>query len=349
MLLRIEGFDHQNSAVDLVQDSGPFVWRSAGGCTLVGGLVGPGNALDIGLGLTGVATAPLTKAFFGHNLWIPPGATRFGLWLWNGATQHGPLTNQQQISLFFQPGNGTIQAYRGNWAQGGLFTPLGSTPTNSFPNGAAFFFELGAKIDPSSGSLTLKINGNAVLTVTGISTSTDGTQVFDSIAWAAQSGVIIDDFYLCDDAVGPGPTPYDTFVGPSQVITEFVAANSAVAYAPLSGTNSAMVQETAMDGDATYNFDQTVGHEDLFTITPLPVTANPIAVQVTGAYRQDQAGTRAVANHLKSAGSDESGVSRTLGGDYVYQHDVWPADPNGNIAWTRTSVDAALIGYQTTN
>jgi hypothetical protein len=92
---------------------------------------------------------------------------------------------------------------------------IGSS-TNPVPGSGWFFLEIGAKIDPTVGFVTIKINGVVVLTVTGANTRENATLSYiDSLILQGT----VDDMYLLDSTTGPGAHPMNTFIGEKRVAT----------------------------------------------------------------------------------------------------------------------------------
>jgi hypothetical protein len=339
-LLYIDGFDHQNNTTDLIANFGPFEWRAQSAVAFVAGRYG-GRAINLGSygTLTGVLTASLAEAFIGYALYLPA-TIPHQLVVWDSALQSA---STPQVTINFDNNNGVISVYRGT------STLLGATGNNAFTSAAWFYFEADIKISATVGVVNIMINGVSVLNLTGLNTQAGTNSTFDTVQPYAAVGnnnaSAIDDFYICDTTT----SSFNTFVGPTRVFTAFpVAASGSPQYTPAASTNVSQVQETAMDSDTTYNYDATVGHKDLFTITTMPTGLVPIALQVTGAYRQDSAGTRAMASQILSNATELAGTSNVLNGIYTYQHDVYIVDPNGGIALTAANVNAMKIGYATT-
>ncbi len=379
----IDGFDHVNSFADL-QTKG---WGATAGSLALTSAIdgGSGRALVVGSGTFRVVPNSPTQGFlwkrvtFGHWLKLTSFNTQAGIWIWNGSQslaisrgQGPPLTKQCQISVRFLA-SGAIEVFLGNFAQGvdGSDTEaaghnvIGISPPGVFQPGIPFFFELSAKIDTISGDVTIRVNNNTVFTASGIQTAQvdllaghDGNDYafMSVITWGGiSSGMVIDSFYIGDDAVGSGPSGYTSFLGAGLVNTCYVNSNSSpISWSPsdgIPGDNNKMVQEAQMDSGATYNQTSASGQEDLFTITQLPVGAVPLIVQVTGAYSASFP-SLTVKQHLKSGLNDVSGHSfvPTGGASFSYVTDIWAydvADVTASTAWTRSSVDAANIGYAT--
>lgn len=358
-LLRIEGFDHQNTITDTLADTGAFAFRNGFAFTIETAVVGAGKCvvLDLlGPYIGGVLTTPLTTGFWGMSTYIPSSAITdlFQVVVWNSATQN-PYggSPDAQVAVQFNPVNGVISVYRGTLASGTL---LASSANNSFTVNAAAYIEISVTISTTIGGVAVYIDGINKLSIAGVNTAKDGGTVFDSVAWGAQpsggsrgTGCKLDHFYICDTSAGPGANPFNTLQGPSFVYTQFPSgAGSSTQFTPLASTNYSQVQETAMDSDTTYNYSGTMTNEDLFTIDALAAGVIPTAVQISGAYRQDNAGVRAIANHIKSSSTDTTGTARTCDLTYTYQHDLYVLDPNGSVAWTNSSVSALEIGYEVT-
>jgi hypothetical protein len=104
------------------------------------------------------------------------------------------------------------------------------------------------------------------------------------------------------------------------------------------------LQET---GDAFYISSNTVNAEDLYTLTPLPVTPTTILGVVPIVYwRKSDAGARSGSLRMVANGSadtDEGTVN--LSSTYNYTWKFLPLDPTG-AAWTQTNINGATIGVK---
>ena len=111
--------------------------------------------------------------------------------------------------------------------------------------------------------------------------------------------------------------------------------------------NYAAVSEDGFDGDVAFNSSATVGATDLFgTSAGLPSGAMVYGVRLVGAYRKDDAGTRQVANLIKSGTTQTAGATQNLGTSYQYLSDVFAINPATGASWAVTDVNALEIGYQ---
>ena len=245
-------------------------------------------------------------------------------------------------------------------SDGSISTPYGRSVNNRFPVGTWFFVEVGCKVAASGGWLEVRINGvtqyrfdgdvRPYLTTDffGTSNTVRGTFVNSVYFWV--DGVVrnfrIDDVYVCDDTVGPGAFPCNTFLGDRRVLTLKCSAPGDLAqWTPHGATN--WENAAVADGDVSYNATSTVGQEDLFQIGDLPASVSQVlAVQITGAYRKDEAASHTLTQRVKSAGVDAGGASYPLQSSYTIYSDLFMLDPATGVAWTPAAVNAMQIGYK---
>jgi hypothetical protein len=231
-------------------------------------------------------------------------------------------------------------------------TDFAATSNNVFPVNSTFFLEVSCTIGTSSGALVISVNGVTVLNLTGQNTKYTANAYFDQWGWIG-GPCQIDNFYFLDTAVqSSGTNPFNIFQGSfglPRVFTSFPVGNSgSEQFAPHPGTNTNAqnVEETAMDGDTTYNSASTPADQDLFTITPLPTGLTPLYCQVKAAARQTSAGSLSLATVLKSSTTTHVGDTLISYQTYTYQGDGTPVDPATGNAWINADVSAALIGYK---
>jgi len=100
------------------------------------------------------------------------------------------------------------------------------------------------------------------------------------------------------------------------------------------------------DGDDSYNFSSTPGATDRFTFDALPSTITYVlAVQVVGAYRKDDAGTRIIQQVIGSASSEVLGAAFAIPQSYVYCYDMFTLDPSTGSSWQVSAVNGLHAGY----
>ena len=110
------------------------------------------------------------------------------------------------------------------------------------------------------------------------------------------------------------------------------------------GSNTTLVNETTQDGTTSYVYDSTVGHADLYSISPLPGPATIVAVTTRGFMAKSDAGARSGQVQVKSGGTTVQSTALSLSNNFLWS---WRSDltnPNGGAAWTNTTVNALQIG-----
>jgi hypothetical protein len=353
-----DGFDHYNAEADLLNRSGFLQWTQVGvqlTYSFITGRQGFGKALNIVNGNLGVEAtravwgARNAEAFIGQGLSISAAdlaMTSLEVALFDG------VAAGYQCGFQFNGNNFSIVAYRGSPTSNAV---LGISANNVWTPDIWNFIEFHVKIDGSAGVMEVKVNGVTVLSLTGVNTQSTANAWFDGTDYAPhpaagiQEGTFaIDDLYYCDTTAGPGLSPYNTFMGNCGTKTLFPIGNNSVQFSPQPNTNANWqnVAETAMDSDTTYNFDATVGHEDLLNFAALPSdTQSVLAVQVTGAYRKDDVGARSVRQPLKSGTTKVYGSTFSLPDNYAYFTDLYILDPNTSTNWTVAAVNAVSAGY----
>lgn len=325
----VDGFDHYNGLADLAARSGFCQYNGLNGSLVTGR---NGNGKEFNGSFNASFAARNAKAGVGISTFI---STVDVVWSLTDS-----IANAAQVSIVFRNRNFTIEAWRGAAGSG---TQLSRSANNAFGANTQHFIEVWVQVDSSAGTIEVHVDGVQVLLLTGQNTQASGNTWWDALSVSAAS---YDDLYYCDTTTGAGTNPCNTFLGDPRVYTQFPTANSTVQFTPSANTNWQQVSEQAMDSDASYNSSSTVGQEDLFTIAPTPTTITGIlALQVTGAYRKDDAGLRKMKSALKSSTTEVYGTQNSLPDtNYAYFSDVFPTDPATTASWTRAGVNAALIG-----
>lgn len=148
------------------------------------------------------------------------------------------------------------------------------------------YYEHDFKMHLTTGLYTLKIDGVQVYAFTGQITGGSGTQIaYISLKGSATSRLA--NLYVLDDAVGPGPNPCNTFLGPQRMFSIGPSADHAVTWTKDSGSsNFSRVNETANDGDTSHVETTTVTNEDEYDYanTGLP-GSQPVLLQLNSSAR----------------------------------------------------------------
>jgi hypothetical protein len=361
MALQIwDGYDHYNDESDFLARSGFLQYGVGGQSTIqfVTGRNGVQRAVTwnkAGLSYTGfnyVFQQRVASAFVGFALNLAQGLAPVTFEFYDSIGARNQCTfmfrfDNYSFGLF--KGNAEIAGVEVNGDGGGPGTPLYLSGNNAFTPASWFFVEIWPTIDSSAGSFEVRFNNIVVANVTGVDTQVTSNAWWDImyVSGASGEGVVIDDFYYGDTTTGAGIHPAESPIGDCHVATLFAVGNNSVQWTPLTGTNWQEVSEISMDSDTSYNYSPTVGQEDLLNFGALPSgTVVVFGVQLTGAYRKDDSGGRQIKQAVKSGSTEVYGPDHALGEElYVYFTDQWILDPNTDLNWTVSGVNAMAAGY----
>jgi hypothetical protein len=221
-----------------------------------------------------------------------------------------------------------------------------STTTGKYIAGVWQYFEVKVLLKGTAvGSVAWQIDGVVDTVTPTITTITAGTSC-DKIRFVGGStnnAWQVDDIYIGDSS---GTTD---FLGDVQIVTLFPNADDAVQYTRSSGSfNYEMVDDLPQDNDGTYNQADTSGFEDTFDFASFGIGGGDTihAVGVNVHHTKVDAGAANIYAVTKSGGTSYTSSAITAAVGYQLDYRVWIEDPNGDIAWTSTNLDAAKFGYQ---
>lgn len=251
-----------------------------------------------------------------------------------------------QLTFHINIGAQTWAVYRGTLTG----TLLASGTSLAITNiGATFIpIQIGWEISDTVGRIYLRVNGTVLSDgTTNFDTNNAGGAVWNRVSVGSGdstyvAGLVIDDvvvFNMDTDAFSTLPRDARFYVG-------VPTSDSAVQWAPNSGTNFAAAATN--DTDTLYNSSSTVGQEDLFNVSATWVP-NGSAIygppQLVRRSRIDDATPRDVKSALKSNATTAYGATTAEFSSYTIFVDEIALDPNGNIAWTLSALQAVDIGY----
>lgn len=256
--------------------------------------------------------------------------------------------NVLQVEMAFQS-DGTIAVFNGpNGFNPGVL--LGTTsPSVALVLNRYYYIEFRSKMNNGLGTAIVKINGQTVLSLSGVNTSQTGVNQADVIQILGPGGssfMYVDDLYVCDVNGGVN----NDFLGDVQIGFILPASDGDLTqWTPNSGSpHFSRVNENPPDGDTSYVASSTTTQEDLYHFQPVSLTRKILGLQTNIIARKDDEGNRALSVVTRSGGSDS--VADTGGRyvnqtyiDYLNQFDV---NPLTGLAWTPTSVNAAQWGIK---
>jgi hypothetical protein len=225
-----------------------------------------------------------------------------------------------------------------------------ATYTNAFSGFQWNHFQIKVTINNTTGSIHIRKDGatSDSFSATGLNTR-NGTannyiNQFDIVNRNALQVVptVLDDFYCFtgDDATAPAD-----FQGDVRAFQVMPNGNSTpLQFTPSTGTNWSAVAKLVPA--ATPNVaDATVGHKDLYTVTPLPYTPNSI-VCVVGKMFSHKSDTTpfTVQLDVKSVSTVVSSPTLALASTNQWCLKPMAVDPATSAAWLPAAVNAALLG-----
>jgi hypothetical protein len=291
------------------------------------------SATNRSLGRT--VTAGATKIIgFSFQCGGLPAATATIAALMEGATDH--------ITLRIGTGGALIVARN--------TTQLGISAAGVIGAGTTNYIELKGKVDNTTGTTEVHLNGAAVsgLTLTGQDTQNAGTATCNNVELRGYASQILDydDFYICDDS---GGAPCNDFLGDVRVDWSATDGNGAInQYARSSGAaNYEMVGDATPDGDSTYVYDSIPNRQELYTVANMAHTPLTIfGIQAIASARKSDAGNRTHQPLVRSGTTIYPASSVNLSTAYLMYMDVRQVDPDTGVAWTQSGVNAVQVGSE---
>jgi hypothetical protein len=308
--------------------------------------IGTANARNGGQSLA-VTRSGVSKTVDNISTWIVGGAFQW-------ATYGGGVSISNVITIRVNwgiQGDGTIVV-------SGPGGSLGqTTPTNAIVLNRYYYIEMKAVLG-TSGSVEMRINGQSVLTLSGVNIGpTANADVVNISGPPGGALCYVDDFYVCD-----GSGSYNnTFLGDVQIgILKPRAEGNKLEWVPnATGTHWSRVNEvptgggTGPDDDTSYVSStmtgiSTTGPSDLFIFDTVATNRLVLGVQSNIFARKDDEGNRALSvltsNSSSNVQSDPVGRYINLTYiDYLNQFDV---NPIGGGTWTPTVMNTMQWGVE---
>jgi len=250
-------------------------------------------------------------------------------------------TVQNKLTL---AGDLSLRAYRGDAS---LF--LGRS-SKSLKRNTWHYLEYKVYCHDSSGTVDVQLDGENILSLTGVDTLQDATGYLGTIVLRAprssSSGNVhgaIDDLYILDGAAG-----LSDFLGPVKVETLRPTGDTAtINWTTSSGSDHyALVDENPVNA-SDYVYSATANQEDKYTLTNLTYLSSINGVQLGIMAQLDGPGTKQVYVTCDSNGSIDTGTEVYLA-DTTSLHfsRILENDPNTSNAWTSSAINALIAGIK---
>ena len=243
---------------------------------------------------------------------------------------------------------GQLYLIRGSSISSGL---LESNPDYRLSCNVWHWIQCRFLIDNAAGEYDVYVDGNLVLSGTGVDTFDNGdaevSWVLLGVLNTADNWQYFDDVYVNDST---GPAPFNGFLGEVSIETFLPVANGFQNdFTPVgAGSNFQTVDDDpSPDGNATYIESSTVGHIDSFAMENLSFAADTVyCVEALSKVSKSAAGPRTYRNRIRSSGTDGFGTARTFPAGYGTYRDLYLVDPNTAVAWTAAAVNAMEVGVE---
>jgi hypothetical protein len=197
--------------------------------------------------------------------------------------------------------------------------------------------------------VTIKVNGEEVVSLTGLDNCYLGNVLWDSFGCGVNSNGYMDDIYCCD---GSGAQNND-WMGECRVVsllpstgngsnTDFTCSSST--------DHGALVDEATPNDDTDYVYSSTLNHVDTWNFPALGYTGTIKGVQMNLQAKKTESGTRAIAAVTRPASTNRvHAMNRYLGTtDYLSYAAMWELNPEDSAAWEVADVDGAEFGVKIT-
>jgi hypothetical protein len=204
--------------------------------------------------------------------------------------------------------------------------------------------------DGTGGSIEVRLNGVAILTVGSLDTRNGGTGVVTNLKLAGSTLAAVThsycDLYMLDASAGQNTT----YLGDIRV--DLRNPDGAGTKHELTGSDTDHVDNhllvddgTAPDDDTTYVESSTAGQIDLHTIADVPSGATVYGMEVLTLAKKTDAGARSIRVVTRQDATDRTGATKSLSTDYLYYSEVFDAAPDAT-AFTAAKFNALEIGYE---
>jgi hypothetical protein len=247
-------------------------------------------------------------------------------------------TSQWSLVVF---SSGALGIIRGN---------TGAVQTQTGPGvvatGQWYGIELQVTVASTLGAAQVYLGGVQIINATNMNTQQSGNSWGNQVAIGdinnnGLNGAMLDDFRVWDTT---GSTQ-NALVGRDRRLVAKVptGAGALTTWTPNgAAANWQCVDETPPDGDTSY-VSSTGTNLDSYAMPSAGFTGNaPTMVVARSLVRKDDANTRTFQNGVRSSSTNGLGSGTyTVTSTYAYFSSCIPLDPNGSIAWTAATADAA--------
>jgi hypothetical protein len=335
-LLFVDSFDHYATA-DI-----PKKWVSAGDCTIQAG-AGRNSSQSLRMpsfkANPAVLALPLTGTYIIGFAFVASALSGSNIDLLQLRDANNP---QVHISL---TSSGLFSAYGG----AGTGSLLG-TSSAGISAGVYAYLEFKIVVHNTAGAVEIRVNGETVLSLTGVNTryAASTNNYADALQLGYGTGANntsdIDDFYLCD----PSGTANNDFLGDVRIECLYPSgAGSNTNWTPSTGANYAAVDE-ALANTTDYVTSAADDQVDTYAFGNLAETSGSVkAVQLVAHAQKTDTGAKHLALVDRTNSTDHASADQPLSTSWKFTRQILETDAgNGGVAWTVANVNAAEFGVK---
>lgn len=231
-------------------------------------------------------------------------------------------------------------------------TELGRSANNIISVGTYFFIEF--KMTRNSGGINtgiaeVRVNGAVILTINGLNIVDQFTRIsvgnyINNLVFGGSYSALIDDWLWLDSS----GTINNNYIGDRRCITVYPSADSTpLNWTPSSGVAQFDLINEPTPNDAGFIQANTLGNISEFQKQAISINSNDVAgvFAIARALKPD-AGPCGFKIGMRSNASVLNGVEFLPNTTVSYFAQLFERDPNGNIPWTKATLDAAFLRFE---
>jgi hypothetical protein len=210
------------------------------------------------------------------------------------------------------------------------------------------YIEVKAYIHDSAGTVEVRVDGNTVLSLSGIDTDPWNHDTVQGVQFTIDRTCMYDDIYVCD---GDGPAPHNDFLGPCRIEGISLYGDEPSNQWDASGPSShvSYLNEVILDDDASYVETDVSGSVDMFSWGSLYPSLEVLGLQLNACTRTLAAHGWELYFRIDSNGTIEdfdSGDEYSAHEYYQMNYGISTIDPDTGVVWTPEGINNATFGVK---